>query len=95
MKLQTPFILNGRASVILALLMALAFRSGAADVTLTAGDASGTTSFDQAGQWDSLAAPAAGNNYFTGAFGLRTPANGTAITFQGTPCRSTPAACFC
>ena len=44
MKLQPPFILNGRASVILALLMALAFHSGAADVTLTAGDAAGTTS---------------------------------------------------
>ena len=83
MKLQPPFILNGLASVVLGLLMALAFRSGAADVTLTAGDAAGTTSFNQAGHWDSLAAPTAGNSYFTGAFGLRTPVTGTAITFQG------------
>ena len=83
MKLQTPSIQIGRVRFLATTLMALALRSGAADVTLTSGDALGTTSFDQAGHWDSLAAPVAGNNYFSGAFGLRTPATGTAVTFQG------------
>ena len=83
MKLQTPSIQIGRVRFLATTLMALALRSGAADVTLTAGDALGTTSFDQAGHWDSLAAPVAGNDYFTGAFGLRTPGTGTDVIFQG------------
>jgi hypothetical protein len=58
--------------------------SHAADVTLTALDASGTTSFNSAGHWSNSAAPSAGNDYFTGNFLLRTPASsGYTGTFGG------------
>jgi len=56
----------------------------AAIVTLTANDANGpVTSFNGAGNWDNLAAPSAGNDYFTSDFFLRTPADGGSYTFGG------------
>ena len=63
--------------------LALALNSKAADVTLTTGDGSGTTSWNVAGHWNSGQAPTAGNNYFTGANILRTPASGGPFTFAG------------
>lgn len=60
------------------------FKAGAADVTLTASDTTGTTSFNQAGHWNNSLAHAAGNAYFTGAYELWTPEGGTAnYTFAG------------
>ena len=57
--------------------------SMAANVTLTADDSFGTSSFNTAGRWSSHAAPTAGNDYFTGAHLLRSPATGAAYTFAG------------
>ena len=56
----------------------------AADVTLTASDTTGATSFNAAGHWSTGLAPAAGNQYLTGAYELWTPEGGTAsYTFGG------------
>jgi hypothetical protein len=61
----------------------LSAHSHAADVTLTASDLINTTSFNAAGNWSDFAAPSAGNDYFTGAFALRTPPTGGPFTFAG------------
>jgi hypothetical protein len=55
----------------------------AASVTLTNSDALGSTSFNTALNWSNGQAPGAGNDYSTGAFILRTPANASSFTFQG------------
>lgn len=61
----------------LALLTSLS-AAQAASITLTNSDASGSSSFNAKGNWNSTAAPSAGNDYFNGSFLLRTPgvANG-------------------
>ncbi len=56
---------------------------GTSSVTQTAGDAFGTTSFNQAGHWSTPAAPSAGNRYDTHGFDLRTPPNGSSHAFAG------------
>ncbi len=61
--------------------MALATQTQAINVSLTAGDAFGTSSFNSAGNWSNLAAPSAGNNYFISTT-LRTPTSG-AHAFAG------------
>lgn len=55
----------------------------AANVSLTASDPGGTSSLNSAGKWSDLAAPSAANDYFTGAFFVRTPPNGLGMTFAG------------
>ncbi|HEY5042566.1 MAG TPA: PA14 domain-containing protein [Verrucomicrobiae bacterium] len=50
---------------------------------MSGNDAIGTASFNSGANWTGGAAPAAGNTYQTGAFLIRTPANGTAIAFAG------------
>jgi len=50
-------------------------------VTMTAVDASGTSSLSGAGKWDNLAAPSAANDYFSSVYYIRTP--GTNVTFAG------------
>ena len=55
----------------------------AVNVTMTGSDGFGTSSFNAAGNWDNLAAPSAGNDYFTGNFILRTPADPNSYTFAG------------
>jgi autotransporter-associated beta strand protein len=56
----------------------------AADVSMNTNDALGTSSFNNAGHWDDLAAPAPANEYFTGPFTVRTPADtGTTYVFGG------------
>lgn len=56
----------------------------AADVSLTATDPVNSDSWDEAGRWSNAAAPAAGNNYFTAGFQLRTPnALASDTTFAG------------
>lgn len=55
----------------------------AADVTLTADDAGGTSSFNSAGHWDSSAAPTAGNDYINLGYILRTPEDGNSYVFAG------------
>ena len=64
-------------------MLAVALNATAADVTMTTGDGFGEHSFDSAGHWNSAAAPTSGNNYFTGAFIVRSPTTGSSITFQG------------
>jgi autotransporter-associated beta strand protein len=65
------------ASFGLSLLASLLFGSvvvtPAADVTLTASDAGGTTSYNTAGHWSNAAAPAPGNTYDVAGVTLRTP----------------------
>jgi autotransporter-associated beta strand protein len=62
--------------VVLAILTILAAPAAFAEgtVTLTGGDASGNSSFNAAGFWNSAAAPGAGNQYFTSTFRMRSPA---------------------
>jgi len=58
----------------------------AANVSLKTSDAQATTSFTGSTNWSNGAAPSAGNNYFTGAFTLRTPnptASGNNYVFGG------------
>jgi autotransporter-associated beta strand protein len=52
-------------------------------VTLNASDADGTSSVNSAGGWDNFVPPTTENNYFTGAFQLRTPANTLLHPFGG------------
>ena len=61
----------------------LAVSAHAADVTLTASDGFGASSFNAAGRWSNTAAPAPGNNYFTGEFMLRTPTTVPSAPFAG------------
>ena len=58
-------------------------RVSGAVVMLTATDAGGTTSFNAAGHWDSLAAPTAGNSYVDSGWVLRSPATNSNYTFAG------------
>lgn len=55
----------------------------AADITMIAGDALGTASFNAGTGWPGGMAPTSGNNYFTGGFNLRTPPDGNDYTFAG------------
>jgi autotransporter-associated beta strand protein len=73
----------GAAAVVPTLLAPLAAR--AADVMLVADDANNATatSFNAAGNWSNLAAPAPGMTYGTGPFVIRTPNNSTSYTFAG------------
>lgn len=54
----------------------------AADVFMTASDASGATSMNSAGKWSDLTAPNAANNYYSSNFFLRTPPSGD-VVFAG------------
>ena len=55
----------------------------AGNVSLTASDAGGTSSFNSAGNWNNAAAPTAGNGYYTQGFILRSPADANPYTFAG------------
>ena len=55
----------------------------AASVSLTTTDAVNTSSFNAPGNWSNGAAPSAANNYLTGAFTLRSPANSSSYNFAG------------
>jgi autotransporter-associated beta strand protein len=55
--------------------------SSAAVVTLSAADPVNTTSFNAAGKWDNSAAPSAANDYFTGAYFMRTPGDSGGVTY--------------
>lgn len=56
----------------------------AADVTLTASDSMGTSSFNTAGHWSNSAAPSAGNDYYIdGSVRMRTPSDSANYTFAG------------
>ncbi len=52
-------------------------------VTLNASDPDSTSSVNSAGGWDNFVPPTTENNYFTGAFQLRTPANTLLYPFGG------------
>ncbi len=55
----------------------------AVNVSLTADDGFGTSSFNTAGSWDDANVPTAGNDYFNNSFLLRTPADANSYTFAG------------
>lgn len=82
---MTCNISNHRSALLgLALTAALAIPAvSEAQVLMTANDGLGTSSFNAAGTWNSLAAPAAGNAYSTAGYLLRSPASGSAYTFAG------------
>ena len=63
--------------------LSLVASAQAIDVTLTAGDGFGNSSFNSAGNWSNGAAPSAGNDYFTGNFRVRTPADAGSYVFGG------------
>jgi autotransporter-associated beta strand protein len=54
-----------------------------ANVSLTASDPFGTSSFNTAGNWSNGAPPNRTNSYSTGSLVLRSPQDSTAYTFQG------------
>lgn len=53
--------------------MAMAPSASAINVTMNAADLINTSSFNTALHWDNAQLPSPGNNYFTGAFTIRTP----------------------
>ncbi len=55
----------------------------AANISLNASDALGASSFSAAGHWSNASAPSAGNNYFTGSYVLRIPADTVSRKFAG------------
>jgi hypothetical protein len=61
--------------------------SRGAEVSLSASDALGTSSFNAAGNWDNGMAPNGTNAYVTAAFTLRSPANAASCTFAGSSLR--------
>jgi fibronectin type 3 domain-containing protein len=67
----------------LALALAAPFASLAATVTLTNGDAVGSSSFNTAGNWSNGQAPSSGNDYVVAVQYLRTPADGNSYAFAG------------
>lgn len=75
----------GRAALLATALTAgIASQSAiAADITMTASNGVGASGLNSGAGWPGNVAPVAGNNYFTGAFVLRTPANGTSLAFAG------------
>ncbi len=52
-------------------------------VTLTAGDASGASSFNSAGNWSNATVPTSANNYVVAGLNLRTPADAVYHDFTG------------
>ena len=73
-------------------LLALVFASAAvrlvaAEVNLTTGDLSGTSSFNAAGNWSNAAPPSAGNDYVVAVQWLRTPADANNHIFAGASLR--------
>jgi hypothetical protein len=57
--------------------------SPAAVISMDADDGIGASSFNTGVNWVGDAAPSAGNDYVTGNYTLRTPANGSSYTFAG------------
>jgi hypothetical protein len=57
--------------------------ASAATITLTANNGFGASGLNSATGWSVAAAPAAGNDYITNGFLLRTPADGASYTFAG------------
>ena len=66
----------------------------AADVTLTAADTLGQSSFNSALHWSNGLAPSAGNNYQVNIAQLRTPADGASYTFGGDSLTINPGGVF-
>ncbi|MBN2783675.1 MAG: hypothetical protein JXR25_02515 [Pontiellaceae bacterium] len=67
---------NMRVVGLAAALVGFVAGTQAATVTLTVGDAVGTSSFNSAGNWSDAAAPSTGNDYTVNLQWLRTPAVG-------------------
>ena len=82
--MRTTFAITTRWMMLLTIAFAPAF-TRAANYTLTASDSAGaTTSFNGAGHWSSLAAPAAGNTYdTTSAWMMRSPNTSGSFAFAG------------
>jgi autotransporter-associated beta strand protein len=75
----------GRTLALIAVATCLVFmaRPTQAQITLTANDASGSSSFNAAGHWSNDLAPTAGDTYSDTNFVLRGPASTTPYTFAG------------
>src|ERR1043165_20248 len=72
-----------RTSSVIAGLLLGVFGACGANVSLSVSDASGTSSFNSSGNWNSGAAPSITNSYATTNFTLRSPADTAAYTFGG------------
>jgi hypothetical protein len=70
-------------AVVAATLGAFPLSAHAATVSMTASDTFGNSSFNSAGNWDSFAAPTAGNDYSEAGWLLRTPGDAGDYTFAG------------
>jgi autotransporter-associated beta strand protein len=64
-------------------LFGLAATVARGQVTLTTGDAFGSSSFNTAGNWSQALAPHSGTNYLVNVIQLRTPPDGNSYTFAG------------
>jgi autotransporter-associated beta strand protein len=69
------------AALVASLVLSIPVR--AANVSLTASDGVGTSSFNTAGKWSNTQAPSAANDYFTGSYFMRTPGTAGNYTFAG------------
>src|SRR5262245_35484012 len=79
-----PRVTLGKYPLLAGIALLVSFAdSRAANVSLTASDATGASSFNSAGHWNNSAIPNAANNYFTTNFVLRSPADANAHTFGG------------
>ncbi|HEU6447217.1 MAG TPA: autotransporter-associated beta strand repeat-containing protein [Verrucomicrobiae bacterium] len=65
------------SAAVIAMLFGFATSSNATDCTMTGSDGFGAHSFDTTGAWSPAIAPSAGNNYFSGAFIIRSNPTGT------------------
>lgn len=72
-----------RVLLVLMFVSMLSLSAQAVDITMTASDGIGASSFNSGLNWAGGAAPSAGNDYFTANFRLRTPASGDSFTFAG------------
>lgn len=61
----------------------LGFQAQADTITMSGSDGFGASSFNTGANWTGGAAPVAGNDYVTGNYALRTPADGGSYTFAG------------
>ena len=69
--------------IVLAMLAGPLLGASAANVSMTASDASGSTSFNVAGKWSDGQAPSSNNDYFTAGYLMRTPTTGSSNYFLG------------
>ena len=79
---RTPAVLRALPLLLAASLLGPVL-TRAGSITLLSGDGLGTTAFTGATNWSNATVPNSANNYFTAAFGMRSPADANNYTFAG------------